>query len=88
MTAYGFFNTIQQVIHTPVVIQRSSTVLGRVANYFRSLRKDAKNDCILEMGRDMLGQKARSKKTQTSKLQSTATVEYLYPDILAVYDSI
>ena len=40
------------------------------------------------MGHDMLGQKARSKKAQTPELQSTATVEYLYPVNLAVYDSI
>ena len=54
----------------------------------RSLCKDAKNGCIPEMGHDMLGQKARSKKAQTPELQSTATVEYLYPDNPAVYDSI
>ena len=32
--------------------------------------------------------KARSKKAQTPELQSTANVEYLYPDNPAVYDSI
>ena len=40
------------------------------------------------MGHDMLGQKARSKKAQTPELQSILTVEYLYPDNPAVYDSI
>ena len=54
----------------------------------KSLCKDAKNDCIPEMGHDMLGQKARSKKAQTPELQSTGIVEYLYPNNLAVYDLI
>ena len=49
MTAHGFFNTTQQAIHTPVVIQRSSTVpwqgrqLLQIALYRRKERLYPRN---------------------------------------------
>ena len=58
----GFFNTIQQVIHTLVVIQQSSTILGRVANYSKLICKDTKNGCIPKMGRDIIGRRHAARK--------------------------